>query len=115
MGAVASTFVAGVIAARQGLGEADRLADADGHIRLGKRTENRNPLIKDFVPLAPLDDSSSAAGTSSADDAYDACINAGVLESGKHLEAIADVRCATIKPMPAVFDPTTSSAWTART
>jgi len=56
LGAVASTFIAGVIAARQGLGAPIGSVSQMAHIRLGKRDENRNPLIREFVPLAELDD-----------------------------------------------------------
>ena len=56
MGAVATTFYAGVIAARKGLTKPIGSLTQMGHIRLGKRTDERNPLIKDLVPLAGLDD-----------------------------------------------------------
>ena len=56
LGAVATTFIAGVIAARQGLAAPIGSVSQMAHIRLGKREEGRNPLIRDFVPLAGLDD-----------------------------------------------------------
>jgi len=56
MGAVATTFYAGVIAARRGLTKPIGSLTQMGHIRLGKRTDHRNPLIKDFVSLAGLED-----------------------------------------------------------
>src|SRR5581483_716629 len=56
MGAVASTFIAGVLSARKGLGKPIGSLTQMGTIRLGKRTERRNPLIKDFVELAELAD-----------------------------------------------------------
>jgi myo-inositol-1-phosphate synthase len=65
-----------------------------GTIRLGKRTDNRTPLIKDFVPLAGLDDIVFGAWDPFPDDAYVAASRAGVLEGGKHIEAISE-RCAT--------------------
>jgi myo-inositol-1-phosphate synthase len=71
-------------------------------IRLGKRTENRSPLIKDFVPLAGLDDLVFGAWDPFADDAYTAAKKAGVLEE-RDLEPIRDFLSA-IKPMPAVFE-----------
>ncbi len=64
MGAVATTFIAGVEAVKLGLGEPVGSLTQLGTVRLGKRTENRTPKIKDFVPLATLATSSSAAGTS---------------------------------------------------
>ena len=56
MGAVASTFIAGVIAARQGLTAPIGSISQMAHIRLGTKEEGRNPLIREFVPLAELDD-----------------------------------------------------------
>ena len=56
MGAVASTFIAGVIAARNGLTAPIGSVSQMAHIRLGNRDEDRNPLIREFVPLADMDD-----------------------------------------------------------
>ena len=56
LGAVATTFIAGVIAARRGLAVPIGSVSQMAHIRLGRREEGRNPLIRDFVPLADLDD-----------------------------------------------------------
>src|SRR3954470_16450639 len=56
MGAVATTFVAGVEAVRKGLASPIGSVTQMGTIRLGKRTDGRSPLIKDFVPLAGLND-----------------------------------------------------------
>lgn len=56
LGAVATTVIAGVVAVNKGLAEPIGALTQMGNIRLGKRTENRYPLIKDFVPLAPLQD-----------------------------------------------------------
>ncbi|MGH9508041.1 MAG: inositol-3-phosphate synthase, partial [Terriglobales bacterium] len=56
LGAVATTFIAGVEAVRRGLAPPIGSLTQMGAIRLGKRTENRNPLIREFVPLARLDD-----------------------------------------------------------
>jgi len=73
-----------------------------GTIRLGKRTDNRSPRIKEFVPLADLKDLVFAAWDPIPDDAYAAARNAGVLEP-QHLEPIADF-LKGIKPLPAAFD-----------
>jgi len=102
LGAVATTFMAGVESIRKGhskpIGSLTQMAT----IRLGKRTENRSPLIKDFVPLAALDDIVFGAWDPIPDDAYTAAKKAGVLEE-RDLEPVADFLRA-IKPMPAVFD-----------
>lgn len=103
LGAVASTFIAGVELARQGkarpIGSLTQLAT----IRLGKRTENRTPLIKDFVPLAGLDDLVFGAWDPIPDDCYESCLKCGVFDKHEHVEPIkAFLR--TVKPMPAVFD-----------
>src|SRR6476660_9045658 len=71
-------------------------------IRLGKRTEQRSPLIKDFVPLAKLEDIVFGAWDPIPDDALTAAKKAGVLED-RDIEPIADF-LKSIKPMPAVFD-----------
>jgi myo-inositol-1-phosphate synthase len=102
LGAVATTFMAGVESIRRGhskpIGSLTQMAT----IRLGKRTDNRSPLIKDFVPLATLDDIVFGAWDPIPDDAYTAAKKAGVLEE-RDLEPVADFLRA-IKPMPAVFD-----------
>jgi myo-inositol-1-phosphate synthase len=103
LGAVASTLIAGVELAKRGLGAPiGSLAQMDT-IRLGKRTDNRNPMIKDFVPLARLEDIVWGAWDPFPDDAYVAATRAGVLESGKHLEAISDT-LREIRPMKAAFE-----------
>jgi len=104
LGAVATTFIAGVEAVRRGIGQPIGSLTQLGHIRLGKRTENRNPRIGEFVPLAGLDQLVFGAWDPIADDAYAAAVKAGVLE-GKHLDPIKDFLSA-IQPMPAVFDRT---------
>ena len=102
LGAVATTFMAGVESIRRGhskpIGSLTQMAT----IRLGKRTENRAPLMKDFVPLAALDQIVFGAWDPIPDDAYTAAKKAGVLED-RDLEPVADFLRA-IKPMPAVFD-----------
>jgi myo-inositol-1-phosphate synthase len=102
LGAVSTTFIAGVENVRRGralpIGSLSQMAT----IRLGKRTEKRAPLIRDFVPLAALDDLVFAAWDPIPDDAYTAAVKAGVLD-GSHLEPIAAF-LKGITPLPAVFD-----------
>lgn len=102
LGAVATTFVAGVEAVRRGRAQPIGSLTQLGHIRLGKRTENRNPMIKEFVPLAALDDLVFGAWDPIPDSAYEAAVKAGVLEA-RDLEPSREF-LASIKPMPAVFD-----------
>jgi myo-inositol-1-phosphate synthase len=102
LGAVATTFIAGVESIRRGLSKPIGSLTQMATIRLGKRTEKRSPYIKDFAPLAELDDLVFGAWDPIPDDALTAARKAGVLEA-KHLEPIADF-LAGIKPMPAVFD-----------
>ena len=103
LGAVASTLIAGVELAKRGLGAPiGSLAQMDT-IRLGKRTDGRNPMIKDFVPLARIEDIVWGSWDPFPDDAYVAAQRAGVLESGKHLEAISDA-LRDVRPMKAAFE-----------
>src|SRR3954462_6929373 len=94
--------MAGVEGIRQGKSKPIGSLPQMATIRLGKRTENRAPLIKDFVPLAGLDQIVFGAWDPIPDDAYTAAKKAGVLED-RDLEPVADFLRA-IKPMPAVFD-----------
>jgi myo-inositol-1-phosphate synthase len=103
-GAVATTFVAGVEAARRGLAKPVGSLTQMATIRLGKRTENRTPFIKDFVPLAKLEDLVFGSWDPIPDDGYQSALKAGVLHKERHLDPIKDFLSA-IKPMPAVFDP----------
>ena len=103
MGAVATTFIAGVEAVRRGIAQPIGSLTQLAHIRLGKRTEGRNPFIKDFVPLAGLEDVVFGGWDPYPDNAYESALNAGVLNKYEHIEPIADF-LKTIKPMPAVFD-----------
>ena len=80
MGAVATTFIAGVEAIKAGLGEPIGSLTQMGTIRLGKRTENRSPLIKEFVDLAGLDDMVFGGWDVFPDSAYEAASHAGVLK-----------------------------------
>jgi len=102
LGAVATTFIAGVESVRRGLSQPVGSLTQMATIRLGKRAENRVPLIKEFVPLADLKDIVFGAWDPIPDDAYTAAKKAGVLED-RHLEPIADY-LKGIKPMPAVFE-----------
>jgi len=102
MGAVATTFVAGVHAVRQGQGKPIGSLTQMGTIRLGKRTEKRIPLIRDFVPLSEMDDLVFGGWDIFEDDMYAAAVNAGVLERGTLEKIRLDLE--NVKPMPAVFD-----------
>ncbi|HWO88569.1 MAG TPA: inositol-3-phosphate synthase [Gemmatimonadales bacterium] len=102
MGAVATTFYAGVESARRGLAMPIGSQTQLGTIRLGKRTDGRSPKIKDFVPLANLDDLVFGGWDPIPDDAYTSAKVAGVLEE-KHIEAVAPF-LRSITPMRAVFD-----------
>ena len=101
LGAVATTFMAGVESVRRGLSQPIGSLTQMATIRLGKRTENRSPLIKDFVPLADLNDIVFGAWDPIPDDAYAAAKKAGVLED-RDIEPIAGF-LKSIRPMPAVF------------
>jgi myo-inositol-1-phosphate synthase len=103
LGAVASTFIAGVENVRRGAARPIGSLTQMGTIRLGKRTEARAPLLREFVPLADLGDLVFGAWDPIPDDCYTATIRAGVLDRHEHVEPIADALKA-IKPMPAVFD-----------
>ncbi|MDQ1592387.1 MAG: myo-inositol-phosphate synthase [Pyrinomonadaceae bacterium] len=102
LGAVSTTFIAGVEAIKAGLAEPIGSLTQMGTIRLGKRTENRSPAIKDFVPLAGLNDLVFGAWDIFPESAYDAAMHAGVLE--KDLLAKLKTPLQKIKPMKAVFD-----------
>jgi len=102
LGAVATTFIAGVENVRRGCALPIGSLTQMGTIRLGKRTEKRSPRIKGFVPLAGLEDLVFAAWDPIPDDAYTAARKAGVLEA-HHVEPIADF-LKGITPLPAAFD-----------
>ncbi len=103
LGAVTTTLIAGVELAKRGQGQPIGSMTQMGTIRLGKRTDGRSPLVKDFVPLAKLEDIVWGAWDVFPDDAYVAASRAGVLEQGKHIEAISDV-LRDIRPMKAAFE-----------
>jgi myo-inositol-1-phosphate synthase len=103
MGAVATTLVAGVEIVKKGFAEPVGSLTQLGTIRLGKRTENRVPKIKDFVPLAGMEELVFGGWDAFPDDAYEAAAHAGVLKK-EHLNSVRD-ELKKIKPFPAVFDP----------
>ncbi|HKD02722.1 MAG TPA: inositol-3-phosphate synthase [Terriglobales bacterium] len=102
MGAVATTFVAGVEAVRKELSKPIGSLTQMGTIRLGKRTDRRSPRIKEFVPLAELNDLVFTGWDIFEDDMYTAARKAGVLEK----ELLDEIKpfLSTIKPQKAVFD-----------
>jgi len=102
LGAVSTTLVAGVEAVRRGISQPVGSLTQMGTIRLGKRTDNRSPLIKDFVPLADLNDVVFGAWDIFHDSAYDAAMNAGVLD--KDLLNQLSEPLSSLKPMAAVFE-----------
>lgn len=102
LGAVSTTFVAGIEAVRRGLGRPIGSLTQMGRIRLGKRTEKNVPFIKDFVPLAGLDQLAFASWDCFPDNAYDAAVKAGVLERPL-LDTLKDT-LSTLRPFPAAFD-----------
>ena len=103
LGAVATTFIAGVELVRRGLGRPIGSLTQLGRIRLGKRTERRVPRIAEFVPLTQLEDLVFGAWDPIPDNAYEAALKAGVLDARAHLDPIADF-LRSIVPMPAAFD-----------
>jgi myo-inositol-1-phosphate synthase len=103
MGAVSTTFIAGCLLARKQLAAPVGALTQTGTIRLGKRTDNRVPKIKDFVPLASLDDLVFGGWDVYEDNAHEAAVKAEVLDS-KHVDPIKD-ELAKIKPMSAAFYP----------
>ena len=102
MGAVATTFIAGVMSIRKGLSKPIGSLTQMGHIRLGKRTDNNSPTIKEYISIAKLEDIVFGGWDIFHDNAYQAAVRAGVLES-KHLDPIKE-ELEAIKPMTAVFE-----------
>jgi len=102
LGAVSTTTIAGVMAVRRGLAEPIGSLTQMGTVRLGKRTDSRSPFIKDFVPLASLDDLVFGAWDIFEDDCDAAARTAGVIEP-RLLDQVAD-ELKTVTPMSAVFD-----------
>jgi myo-inositol-1-phosphate synthase len=102
MGAVSTTTIAGVLAIRRGLAKPYGSLTQMGTVRLGKRTEGRSPRIKDFVPLASIDDIVFGGWDIFEEDAFAAATTAGVLDAG--LLAQIKPELQEIRPWPAVFD-----------
>jgi len=102
LGAVSTTFIAGVEAIKHGIAEPIGSLTQMGTIRLGKRTENRVPLIRDFVPLASLDDLVFGSWDIFEEDAYESALHAGVLE--RDLVNQLKTELQAVKPMKSVFD-----------
>ncbi len=102
LGAVATTFIAGVEAIKKGISQPVGSLTQMGNIRLGKRTENRYPLIKDFVPLAGLDDLVFGGWDVYEDSVYESAVNAKVLEPGLLHSVKGELE--QLRPMKAVFD-----------
>jgi len=103
MGAVTTTFIAGVEAIRRGMGLPIGSLTQLATIRLGKRTEGRSPAIKDFVPLARPEDLVFGGWDIFEDNAYEAALKAGVLE--RSLLDKLKPQLEAVRPMQAVFDP----------
>jgi len=102
LGAVSTTFIAGVHAIRKGRASATGALSQIGTIRLGKRTDDRTPLIKDFIELAALDDLVFGGWDIFDENCYEAAKTAGVLDPS----LLEDLRpeLEAICPWPAVFD-----------
>ncbi len=103
LGAVSTTFIAGVELIRRGMSRPVGSVTQLGTIRLGKRTDHRVPRISEFVPLAGLDDLVFGAWDPFPANAYESARVAGVLNRHEHVEPIADF-LMEVEPMPAVFD-----------
>ena len=103
LGAVSTTTIAGVMLSRRGLGVPIGSLTQLGTIRLGKRTENRSPKIKDFLPLATLDQLEFGSWDLFPDNACEAAKHASVLDQN-HIAAVSD-ELAQVAPMKAVFYP----------
>jgi len=102
LGAVSTTFIAGVIAVRKGLAKPVGSVTQMGTIRLGKRTDNRTPKIKDFVPLVELDDLVFGSWDIFEDNCFEAATKSGVLD--RYLLEKIKPELEQIRPWKAVFD-----------
>jgi myo-inositol-1-phosphate synthase len=102
LGAVATTLIAGVAAVNKGIAQPIGSVTQMGSIRLGKRTENRRPKIKDFVPLAKLSDVVFGGWDVYEDNVYESAMNAKVLEPSLLFSVKEELEA--IKPMKAAFD-----------
>jgi myo-inositol-1-phosphate synthase len=103
LGAVATTLIAGVEGVKKGIARPIGSLTQMSTIRLGKRTDGRSPLIKDFVDLAELDQLVFGAWDPIPDDAFESAVNAKVLDRHQHLDPI-EAELRAIKPMKAAFD-----------
>jgi myo-inositol-1-phosphate synthase len=103
LGAVSTTFIAGCMLARRGLGKPIGSLTQLATIRLGKRTDDRTPKINEFVPLAGLDQLEFGAWDIFEDNAYEAAVHANVLQK-EQLGLVKD-ELSAIRPMSAVFYP----------
>ena len=103
LGAVSTTFIAGVELIKKGVGTPIGSLTQMGTIRLGKRTENRTPFIRDFVPLARPQDLVFGGWDIFPDDAYSSAVKAAVLDS-RSLDLVRD-ELQAVSPWPAVFTP----------
>ena len=102
LGAVSTTFIAGTLAIRNGISSPIGSLTQMGTLRLGKRTDNREVNIKDFVPITNLDDLVFGGWDIFEDNCYEAAVNAGVIDTNL-LDQVKD-ELSSIKPMKAVFD-----------
>ncbi|MCC6272579.1 MAG: inositol-3-phosphate synthase [Deltaproteobacteria bacterium] len=102
LGAVSTTFVAGVELIKRGLAKPIGSLTQLGHIRLGKRTDKKNPLVKDFVPITKLEDLVFGAWDIFPDNAYEAAAKAGVLKKSD-LDAVKEP-LQQLKPFAGAFD-----------
>ena len=102
LGAVSTTFIAGVLAIRKGIASPIGSLTQMGTVRLGKRTDGRSPMIKDFIPLASLDGLVFGGWDIFEDDGYAAAKTAGVLDASLLDQVRPELEA--IKPWPAVFD-----------
>jgi len=102
LGAVSTTFVAGTLLIRKGLASPSGSLAQMGTIRLGKRDEGRTPLIKDFLPLASLDDLVFGAWDIFEENGYEAAVTAGVLDASMPEQVRPELEAS--QPWPAVFE-----------
>src|SRR3954462_11121896 len=101
LGAVSTTFIAGVEAIKKGIAQPVGSLTQMGTIRLGKRTDRRVPMIKDFVPLASLDDLVFGGWDIYEDNCFESAVKAGVLEKSLLDQVKPEVE--KIRPWKAVF------------
>ncbi len=102
MGAISTTVIAGVLAVNKGISKPIGSTTQMGRIRIGKRTDNNSPLIKDFIPLADINNIAFGGWDIFEDNMYQAAVNAGVLD--RYLLEQLKPDLEAIKPMKAVFD-----------